>query len=204
MYLLEIGDCQKAMGRWAEAAVTYRRYLALPQAKNRAAVRKSLAEVERHLGGQSTGGGALAIAPLVASPASSPMSNNPLDAAPLVATPLAAPPPPPTLAPPVPMAAVGDNPEVQGEVSSNGEGGHSRAWAYTLLGVAVAAAAVAVVGWVDVAGYNGYVSSVTSGQVVSSGLTARQNLSSAQTWQIVAISTTIATGLAAGGVALTW
>jgi hypothetical protein len=102
------------------------------------------------------------------------------------------------------MAAISDAPEVPTEVSSSAEGGHSRAWAYTLLGVAVAAAAVGVVGWINVADYNSYVSSVANGQVVSSGKTANANLSSAQTWQIVAISTTIGTALAIGGVGLTW
>jgi hypothetical protein len=208
LYLLEIAECQKALKRWPEAAVSYRSYLALREAKNRAAVRKAFAEVQAHLGGAPPEGGELAIAPLVAAPlvpsapppSPAPPALAPAPApAPVVAT--VAPPPAPT---PAPVAAVSEVPEEPTDVPKTSGGSHSRALAYTLLGVGVAAAAVGVVGWLNVVDYNSYVSSVSSGQVVSNGQTASQNQSSAQTWQIVAISTTVGTALAIGGVGLSW
>jgi tetratricopeptide (TPR) repeat protein len=199
MYLLEIAECQRDLGRWAEAAVSYQRYLAVAPARNRSAAKKALAEVQSHLGNlppaKPAAGGELAIAPLVATPLLAPPAAEP-PAPPR--TPVTALPPPPA-----PPAAVSDTPEV-GAVSAGEEDGHTRIWAYSLVGLAVASAAVGTVGWVNVASYNSYVSSVTSGELVSTGSTARQNLSSAQTWQIVAIATTIATGLAAGGAVFTW
>jgi hypothetical protein len=212
-YLLEIAQCQKTLGRWSEAAAAYQRYLAYPQVKNRAAAKQSLAEVQSHLS-NAPAAGPLAIAPLVASPLVAAPAAPPPTAAPATTaagpTPVATAPPvqassKPEPPPSAPVAAVTDSPAaLSGEVSSDQTSGHTRVWAYTLIGVAVAAAAFGAVGWVNVASYNGYVSSVASGQVTSSGLSAQQNLSSAQTWQIVAISTTIGTVLAAGGAALTW
>ena len=209
LYLLEIAECQKALKSWPEAAVSYRSYLALPQARNKAVIRKALAEVQAHLGGAPAEAGELAIAPLVAAPlvpvapspppAPAPSAPAPTPAPARAAAVAAAPPPAPA-----PTAAVSEVPEEPIEVPKTSGGGHSRALAYSLLGVAVAAAAVGVVGWLNVVDYNSYVSSVSSGQVVSNGQTASQNLSSAQTWQIVAISTTVGTALAIGEVGLSW
>ncbi len=202
-YLLEIAECQRALKRWAEAAVSYRSYLALPQVKNRAAIRKELAEVQSHLEGPPPPEeDALAIAPLVAAPVAPPPVSPPAAPPPPAAAPSAVVRPAPS---PAPMAAVSDAPEVPSEVSSSEGGGHSRAFAYTLLGVAAAAAAFAVVGWVDVVNYNSYAATLNQGPPgLATASSASAQLSQAQTWQVVAISTTIGTALAIGGVGLTW
>lgn len=177
--LLEIAQDQSGLGKWGEAAKFYDLYLAThPTGPSKALAKKGYAEAKEHV----DAGDLMAVVPLGAAPP------------PVVA----APPPPP------PVAPVPDPAPVWAPTTAEATEGappHSHVLAYSLAGVAVAAAVFAVIGWAEVASYNGYVGSLAAGTPGSQAL-SRQ--SQANTWQIVAIGTSIATGLAAGAVVLTW
>jgi hypothetical protein len=193
--LLEIAEDHRGLGNWTEATTFYERYLATrPTGPGRALVKKRLAEAKGHAG--QGGGDVLALAPLTATPLVAPAApppEAPLPPPPIVE--LSAPPPA------APVAAVTEPPPASGGEVTEAAPRHSRALAYSLIGIGAAAAVVAVVGWVEVSSYDGYVGTIASGTPASQAI-SRYN--QANTWQVVAIATSIAAGLAGGAVAFTW
>ncbi|MHB8416747.1 MAG: tetratricopeptide repeat protein [Myxococcales bacterium] len=213
LFLFEMAEDHRGLGEWADALAYYERFLATrPAGGNRAIAKKHLAEAKSHT--RSSAVDVLAVAPL----APSPLTAAPLAAAPpasaapapnsLEVAPLA---PPPVVeapaAPPAPPAAVASAPPAgpEGEVAQEAPAHHSRWLAYTLIGLAGASAVVAVVGWANVASYNGYVGSIQQGPPKQTQAVAAKNAQSqAGTWQGAAIATTVVAALAGGSVAFAW
>jgi hypothetical protein len=187
-YLLEIAQDQSGLGKWMEAARVYEHYLATkPKGAARAQAEKALADARAHEN-EAPPPDPLAIAPLTPVAPAAPEAAAP--AAPISDSSRAF---EAQLAPPpiVELPAT----------SEEGPKRHSHVLAYSLIGVAAASVVFAVIGWVEVASYNSFVGSLKAG---ASGQNALSQQSSANSWQDVAITTTIVAGLSGGGVALTW
>ena len=183
--LFNIGQCQKALKHWEQAAINYQHYLTkVPDAPNRGKVEDLLTEVTYRLKAEQLPSPAPPAAP-TAAPTS-------------VVVVAAAPPKAPAPAEALPAAALEAAP-----ASS-----HSHAAGWVLASVAVACLGVAVAGIVDVANYEsfrGRLSNPTSYTQYKMDLAnASSEGNQANTWEAVAITTGAAALVAGTTAALVW
>lgn len=185
--LFNIGQCQKALKHWEQAAINYQHYLAkMPDAPNRAKVEDLLTEVTYRLKAEQLPSPAPPPAP---APAPTPVVV-------VAAAPPSVPTPAPTEA--VPPAALEAAPPSS----------HSHAAGWVLGAVAVACLGVAVAGIVGVANYESFRGRLTNPTSYTQYQQDLANASSegdqANTWEAVAITTGAAALVAGTTAALVW
>jgi tetratricopeptide (TPR) repeat protein len=184
--LFNIGQCQKALKHWEQAAINYQHYLAkVPDAPNRAKVEDLLTEVTYRLKAEQ-----------LPSPAPPPAPAAPTPVVVVAAAPTPVPTPAPTE--PVPAAAVEAAPPSS----------HSHAAGWVLASVAVACLGVAVAGIVGVENYESYRNRLANPtsytQYQKDFANAASEGDQANTWEAVAITTGAAALVAGTTAAFVW